>query len=127
MAPSQTKSYSTESQDDGKKAENTEELHEDSGRKDDSAYVEDIRKKILTASLDFISIEGWTEDALSSGAQSLGYAPSTHTLFPHEAAHLVHFFTMSCNAELADKMKQVKSDFINDLTSFQLLIQSFFR
>lgn len=108
MTTSQNKLYSTEGQHDSQKAENTEEhIQEETAKKDDNAYVEDIRKKILTASLDFISIEGWTEDTLSSGAQSLGYAPSTHTLFPHGVAHLVHFFTMSCNAELADKMKEV--------------------
>lgn len=84
--------------------------HEDSGSSssdEEKLYMDEIRTKILTASMEFVKEEGWSKEALAKGAKSVGYASTVHSIFPHGPAHLVHFFTQTCNNNLAQQMEKV--------------------
>lgn len=87
-----------------------ESVHEDSGSSssdEEKLYMDEIKAKILTASMEFVKEEGWSKEALAKGAKSVGYASTAHSIFPHGPAHLVLFFTQTCNNNLARQMEKV--------------------
>uniref|UniRef100_A0A8D8VFZ8 Ubiquinone biosynthesis protein n=1 Tax=Cacopsylla melanoneura TaxID=428564 RepID=A0A8D8VFZ8_9HEMI len=67
---------------------------------------DDVRTRILEASLPFVHTHGWTKNAIVAGAESMGYPGTTHGLFQQGGADLVHHFYASCNQQLAVKLKQ---------------------
>lgn len=70
-------------------------------------YEENIKEKILEASLRYVPTLGWSKNALSSGAESVGYPSVTHGMFPKGAGDLVHYFQRSSNKKLVEYLKQV--------------------
>ncbi len=64
-----------------------------------AASEEAFREKILEAALTRVADHGWTDNALRAGAESLGYPPTLHGLFPRGAFDLVDFWM----AKSADK------------------------
>ncbi|XP_050311612.1 ubiquinone biosynthesis protein COQ9, mitochondrial [Anthonomus grandis grandis] len=70
-------------------------------------YDEDIRNKILEASLPFVSELGWSKECLSRGAERLGYPGITHGMFNRGAGDLVHHFNTTSNHKLVQIMQQV--------------------
>lgn len=70
-------------------------------------YEDDIKSKILEASLPFVPEMGWSKEAISKGAQQIGYPGITHGLFPKGGADLVHHFQTSSNVKFIDILKQV--------------------
>lgn len=85
------------SQDGEQKSSNTES---------DETYEKDIKTKILNASLNFVHDLGWSQQAISAGAESIGYPGIIHGMFPNQGADLVHYFYMACNKELNSMLKK---------------------
>ncbi|XP_032669585.1 ubiquinone biosynthesis protein COQ9, mitochondrial-like isoform X3 [Odontomachus brunneus] len=85
-----------------KKAESQHTAREES----DEEYEKNIKTKILDASLIFVSELGWSKQAITAGAESIGYPGVTHGLFPGGGAALVHHFYSSCNRKLNEMLKK---------------------
>ncbi|XP_075225152.1 ubiquinone biosynthesis protein COQ9, mitochondrial-like isoform X2 [Lycorma delicatula] len=68
-------------------------------------YEESIRTKILQAALPFVHNYGWSKDAISAGAESLGYPGIVHGMFPRGGAELVQHFYCTSNQQLVEKLK----------------------
>nr|CAD7575572.1 unnamed protein product [Timema californicum] len=83
-----------------------ENLSDSSSEESGDEYERNIKENILNASLPFVQNFGWTKNALSAGAESIGYAGVAHGMFPREGAELVLYFCTSCNKKLAEQMKQ---------------------
>jgi len=84
----------------------TEEKNKKKEQSENHAYEENIRQKILQASLPFVHELGWSKNAISAGAGSLGYPGVVHGMFPRGGADLVHYFYASCNQQLATQLKE---------------------
>lgn len=84
-----------QSENDNRKTEQQQSAYEE-----DEEYENDIKIKILGASLKFVSDLGWSKQAISAGAESIGYPGVTHGLFPNGGAALVQYFYSTCNHEL---------------------------
>ncbi|CAB4490272.1 ubiquinone biosynthesis protein COQ9 [Rhizophagus irregularis] len=71
-----------------------------------------IPAEILKASLPFVNQYGWSIDALSQGAKTLGYPNISHGLFPKGGAELIDYFLEDCRRkmshEIFDKMNGLK-------------------
>ncbi|OWF35807.1 Ubiquinone biosynthesis protein COQ9, mitochondrial [Mizuhopecten yessoensis] len=76
------------------------------GEPEESQTEADIKHRILTASMAFIPIHGWSKDALAAGAAAEGLPSVAHGMFPRGGAHLASFFYQNCNKELAAKLKE---------------------
>lgn len=70
-------------------------------------YEEDIKEKILDASLSYVVELGWSKKSISAGAQTLGYPGVTHGLFPRGGADLINYFQKRSNIELVEFLKEV--------------------
>ncbi|XP_022912878.2 ubiquinone biosynthesis protein COQ9, mitochondrial [Onthophagus taurus] len=68
-------------------------------------YEENIRNKILQASLKFVPSKGWSKDAIACGAEAVGYPGVTHGLFTKGGSDLVNYFQKVSNEELVQYMK----------------------
>jgi hypothetical protein len=75
-------------------------------------YEDDIKDKILAASLPFVVELGWSRKALGAGAQAAGYPGVTHGLFPRGGADLVHYFQRTSNLQLVEVLKEVVARFV---------------
>ncbi|XP_043289966.1 glomulin-like [Venturia canescens] len=75
------------------------------GNENDEDYEKSIKKKILSASLNFVNEYGWSQQAISAGAESVGYPGIIHGMFPNGGAELVQHFYANCNAELNKILK----------------------
>ncbi|KYN12895.1 Ubiquinone biosynthesis protein COQ9, mitochondrial [Trachymyrmex cornetzi] len=86
----------------------------ESHRENDEEYENNIKLKILGASLKFVPDVGWSKQAISAGAESIGYPGVIHGLFPKGSAALVEYFYSMCNRELNDILEKealaVKAD-----------------
>ncbi|XP_011144312.1 ubiquinone biosynthesis protein COQ9, mitochondrial isoform X3 [Harpegnathos saltator] len=85
-----------------KKAEPQQAAHEES----DEEYERSIKTKILDVSLKFVPDLGWSKQAISAGAESIGYPGVTHGLFPNGGTALVQHFYSSCNCKLNEILKK---------------------
>ncbi|KAJ8977185.1 hypothetical protein NQ317_018066 [Molorchus minor] len=65
---------------------------------------------VAAASLNFVPELGWSKEALSAGAQSLGYPGIIHGMFSRGGAHLVHYFQTSSNVKLLETLKQLQAE-----------------
>ncbi|XP_012227820.1 ubiquinone biosynthesis protein COQ9, mitochondrial isoform X2 [Linepithema humile] len=79
-----------------RKTESQQSAHEES----DEEYEKNIKIKILGASLKFVPDMGWSKQAISAGAETIGYPGVVHGLFPNGGADLVHYFYSTCNRQL---------------------------
>lgn len=70
-------------------------------------YEEDIKDKILEASLPFVVELGWSKNAISAGAKAVGYPGVTHGLFSRGGGDLVYYFQRTSNQKLVEYLKQV--------------------
>lgn len=73
----------------------------------EETYEEDIKNKILAAALPFVTELGWSKDAISAGAKTVGYPGVTHGLFPNGGAELIHYFQKTANLQLVEILKRV--------------------
>lgn len=83
-------------------------------------YEEDVKTKILAAALPFVVELGWSKEAITAGARTVGYPGITHGLFPNGGADLIHYFQKTSNLQLVEILKKVSTVF----TSFILLLLS---
>ncbi|XP_015589043.1 ubiquinone biosynthesis protein COQ9, mitochondrial isoform X4 [Cephus cinctus] len=79
--------------------------HEDGGTESSASdaeeeYDNNIKFKILNAALPFVNDLGWSQQAISAGAETIGYPGIVHGLFPNGGAELVQHFYSSCNQNL---------------------------
>ncbi|KAK2585346.1 hypothetical protein KPH14_010026 [Odynerus spinipes] len=80
--------------------------HESSEKETEEEYEEKTKKSILTASLKFVPELGWSRQAISAGAESIGYPGIIHGMFPNGGAELVAYFYSTCNKELNRILKE---------------------
>lgn len=73
----------------------------------EETYEDDIKNKILAAALPFVTELGWSKDAISAGAKTVGYPGVTHGLFPNGGAELIHYFQKTSNLQLVEILKRV--------------------
>lgn len=85
---------------------NKETQHESSDKETEEEYEEKTKKNILTASLKFVPELGWSRQAISAGAESIGYPGIIHGMFPNGGAELVAYFYSTCNRELNRILKE---------------------
>ncbi|KAG7189841.1 hypothetical protein KM043_017498 [Ampulex compressa] len=85
---------------------NQQETNQSFNKESDEEYDKKIRTKILTASLKFVHDHGWSQQAISAGAESIGYPGTVHGLFKNHGAELVQHFYMTCNKELNNILKE---------------------
>lgn len=78
----------------------------ESNNETDEEYEKNIKSKILNASLKYIHDLGWSQQAISAGAESIGYPGIIHGMFPNRGADLVHHFYLTCNTELNKILKE---------------------
>lgn len=88
--------------DSNRKTESQQSTHEES----DEEYETNIKTKILGASLKFVPDMGWSKQAISAGAESIGYPGVIHGLFPNGGAALVQYFYSMCNRELNQMLEK---------------------
>ncbi|KAL0968261.1 hypothetical protein UPYG_G00264430 [Umbra pygmaea] len=73
---------------------------------------EQLQARILSTALDFVPLHGWTVEAISAGAESLGLSAASSGMFQNGAGDLVLHFIAQCNAQLtehlADQHKQIQ-------------------
>lgn len=67
--------------------------------------IQQVRCRILDAALPFVQSQGWSREAISSGAEKCGYPGVVHGMFPNGGAELVHHFYMKCNSQLIEQLK----------------------
>ncbi|XP_968270.1 ubiquinone biosynthesis protein COQ9, mitochondrial [Tribolium castaneum] len=80
-----------------------------SGASQTDCYEDDIKEKILAASLPFVVELGWSRSALGAGAQAVGYPGVTHGLFPRGGADLVLYFQRTSNLKLVEILKEMET------------------
>jgi len=69
--------------------------------------VGDIRKAILTASLDHVQELGWTKEAIAAGASSLGYSPMAHGLAEGGGAELFLHLLQTLNDGTESHLREI--------------------
>ncbi|XP_076248614.1 ubiquinone biosynthesis protein COQ9, mitochondrial [Calliopsis andreniformis] len=83
-----------------------QQSNQEQSKESDEEYEKNIKAKILTASLKFVNDLGWNQQAISAGAESIGYPGVIHGLFPNRGADLVQHFYLTCNCELNKILKE---------------------
>lgn len=76
----------------------------------DDCYEEDIRQKILAASLPFVPEHGWSKESISKGAQSIGYPGIIHGMFTKGGGDLIHYLQTSSNSKLVEFLKRFQNE-----------------
>ncbi|KAJ8343898.1 hypothetical protein SKAU_G00312270 [Synaphobranchus kaupii] len=67
---------------------------------------EELRARVLTAALEFVPQHGWSVEAISAAAQSLGLSSAAAGMFTNGAGDLVLHFISQSNAQLAQMMAE---------------------
>lgn len=75
-----------------------------------------MKKQILAASLPFVNSYGWSKNALSTGAESLGFPGVAHGLFPRGGAELVEYFYQVSNAELVINLTLLAKEYEKEIS-----------
>ncbi|XP_065212121.1 ubiquinone biosynthesis protein COQ9, mitochondrial-like isoform X2 [Planococcus citri] len=93
--------------------------------KNDNEYEKNIRNKILAASLNHVSVHGWTKAAIVAGAQSIGYPGVIGEMFPLGGCDLVLYFYSVCNEQLCEYLKNKPEVVETSPTDKQKLLKIF--
>ncbi|XP_061577230.1 ubiquinone biosynthesis protein COQ9, mitochondrial isoform X2 [Cololabis saira] len=85
-------------------AETTNTSYQDQSEEQDEEYEteEQLQARILTAALEFVPHHGWSMEAVSAGAESLGLSSASTGMFDNGAGDLVLHFISKCNSELTE-------------------------
>ncbi|KAK6318360.1 hypothetical protein J4Q44_G00116510 [Coregonus suidteri] len=67
---------------------------------------EQLQAHILNAALDFVPLHGWTLEAISAGAETLGLSAASSEMFQNGAGDLVLHFVAQCNAQLTEQLAE---------------------
>lgn len=73
---------------------------------EDTAKIQEVRGKILNASLAYVKTHGWSREAIAKGAEAIGYPGVAHGMFPNGAIELIQHFIASTNAALIEQLQQ---------------------
>ncbi|KOC63153.1 Ubiquinone biosynthesis protein COQ9, mitochondrial, partial [Habropoda laboriosa] len=95
---------------------NAQQANQEHSKESDEEYEKNIKSKILDASLKYVHDLGWSQQAISAGAESIGYPGVIHGLFPNRGADLVQYFYLTCNKEL-NKILKEQSDAIEEYST----------
>ncbi|PWA24855.1 hypothetical protein CCH79_00010169, partial [Gambusia affinis] len=63
---------------------------------------EQLQARILTASLEFVPLHGWSMEAISAGAEAVGLSSASTGMFINGAGDLVLHFISQCNSKLTE-------------------------
>lgn len=99
--------------------ESQETEHEAAPENNEAVDINELKIKILDASLTFVKEHGWSEKSLALGAESVGLSVASHTLIKGGGSELVHYFNFSCNTRNENYLKEVAS------TSVKIDLQEF--
>lgn len=80
----------------------------------ESAKMTKIRNDILDAALLFVSVHGWSRDAIANGAEQCGYPGIVHGMFPNGGIELINHFYMQCNERLMTQLNDELMKNTND-------------
>ncbi|XP_014677001.1 PREDICTED: ubiquinone biosynthesis protein COQ9, mitochondrial-like [Priapulus caudatus] len=86
----------------------TEKENEAVHSEDESEFFEnedDLKKSVLDKALAFVPTHGWSQKAISKGAEELGYPGVAHGMFTRGGVDLALHFCDACNQTLAARMK----------------------
>ncbi|EMP32529.1 DNA-directed RNA polymerase II subunit RPB3 [Chelonia mydas] len=73
---------------------------------EDYESEEQLQRRILTASLEFVPTHGWTADAIAEGAKSLGLSVAAAGMFHNDGSELILHFVSQCNSELSNLLEE---------------------
>ncbi|KAJ8272237.1 hypothetical protein COCON_G00110960 [Conger conger] len=73
---------------------------------EDYETEEQLQTRILTAALDFVPQHGWSAEAISAGAESLGLSSASAGLFTNGAGDLILHFVAQCNSQLTESLAE---------------------
>ncbi|XP_010882376.1 ubiquinone biosynthesis protein COQ9, mitochondrial [Esox lucius] len=73
---------------------------------EDYETEEQLQARILNSALDFVPLHGWTVEAISAGAETLGLSAASSGMFQNGAGDLVLHFIAQCNAQLTEQMAE---------------------
>lgn len=76
----------------------------------DDKYENDIKSKVLEASLTFVPELGWSKESIAKGAEKVGYPGIIHGMFSRGGADLVHYYQNSSNIKLVEFLKKVSEN-----------------
>ncbi|KAK6320318.1 hypothetical protein J4Q44_G00094250 [Coregonus suidteri] len=67
---------------------------------------EQLQARILNAALDFVPLHGWTVEAISAGAETLGLSAASSGMFQNGAGDLVLHFIAQSNTQLTEQLAE---------------------
>uniref|UniRef100_A0A3B3QAG3 Ubiquinone biosynthesis protein n=1 Tax=Paramormyrops kingsleyae TaxID=1676925 RepID=A0A3B3QAG3_9TELE len=76
---------------------------------------EELKKRILTAALEFIPEHGWSVEAIAAGAETLGLSTASAGIFTNGAGELVLHFVSQCNAQLVQLLEEQQRQALSTL------------
>ncbi|XP_014243082.1 ubiquinone biosynthesis protein COQ9, mitochondrial-like isoform X2 [Cimex lectularius] len=75
-----------------------------SAKLNDKRSEDSVKAQILDSSLQFVHFHGWSRNAITAGAESLGYPGVTHGFFPKGGIELVEHFYKTSNSLLFESL-----------------------
>lgn len=66
-----------------------------------------VQTRILEAAMQHVGTLGWSKQALSQGAEAVGYQGIAHGMFPRGGAELIDYFNAQCNKKLIEFMEDL--------------------
>lgn len=88
------------------RAEEAQNETKESPVDEEQEKVDRMRQEILRAALEFAPSVGWTREAITKGAESIGYPGVVHGMFPDGGVELIQYFYSDCNARLVEWLQK---------------------
>ncbi|KAJ8333660.1 hypothetical protein SKAU_G00409790 [Synaphobranchus kaupii] len=73
---------------------------------EDYETEEQLQVRILTAALEFVPQHGWSEEAISAGAESLGLSSASAGMFTNGTGDMILHFIAQCNSQLTESLAE---------------------
>ncbi|XP_035272620.1 ubiquinone biosynthesis protein COQ9-B, mitochondrial-like isoform X2 [Anguilla anguilla] len=73
---------------------------------EDYETEEQLQVRILTAALEFVPQHGWSVEAISAGAESLGLSSASAGMFTNGTGDLILHFIAQCNSQLTESLAE---------------------
>ncbi|XP_055796363.1 ubiquinone biosynthesis protein COQ9, mitochondrial isoform X2 [Salvelinus fontinalis] len=73
---------------------------------EDYETEEQLQARVLNAALDFVPLHGWTVEAISAGAETLGLSAASSGMFQNGAGDLVLHFIAQSNTQLTEQLAE---------------------
>uniref|UniRef100_A0A4W5MIB3 Ubiquinone biosynthesis protein n=1 Tax=Hucho hucho TaxID=62062 RepID=A0A4W5MIB3_9TELE len=85
---------------------NTSYVDQSGEQGEDYETEEQLQARILNAALDFVPLHGWTVEAISAGAETLGLSAASSGMFQNGAGDLVLHFIAQSNTQLTEQLAE---------------------